>query len=133
MKTEMNRNRNRIENLMTLMQAIRKVEDTEIFSGALWKSQESRHEETVVFWIEGIYPGLLLDTGRRFIFVRREMLGMSYSDQFSIEDWTGSDWVKYAFDPSDGTYGLTRNCQDMFAGGFMDACGYVLDFWMSRG
>lgn len=128
MKTKMNRNR--IENLMTLMQAIRKVE----YSPKHYKSSDSRHEEVYVYWIDGMYPGLLIETSTgHHIFVRREMTGMSYSDQFSIEDWTGSDWVKYAFDPSDGIYGLTRNCQDMFAGGFMDACGYILDFWMSRG
>ena len=131
MKTKMNRNR--IENLMTLMQTIRKVEDTEIFSGALWRSPESLHEEVSVYWIDGMYPGLLIETRPGPpIFVRREMAGMSYSDQFSIEDWTGSDWVKYAFDPSDGIYGLTRNCDDMFTGEFIDACKYVLDFWMSR-
>ena len=132
MKIEINRNI-RIESLVNLIKAIRKVEDTEIFSGALWRSPESLHEKTVVFWIEGIYPGLLLDTGRRFIFVRREMTGMSYSDQFSIEDWSESDWVKYAFDPFDGIYGLSRNCPNMFKGDFIDACKYVLDFWMSRG
>lgn len=127
-------NRNRIENLMTLMQTIRKVEDTEIFSGALWRSPESLHEEVSVYWIDGMYPGLLIETSTgHHIFVRREMAGMSYSDQFSIEDWTGSDWVKYAFDPSDRIYGLTRNCDDMFTGGFIDACKYILDFWMSRG
>ena len=115
------------------MKSVRNVEDTEIFSGALWRSPESLHEDTIVYWIEGIYPGLLIDTGRRFIFVRREMEGISYTNRLSIEDWTGSDWLTYAFDPSDGIYGLTRNCDDMFAGGFMDACGYVLDFWMSRG
>ena len=123
----------RIENLISLMKAIRKLEDTEIFSGVLWRSPESLHEDTIVYWIEGIYPGLLIDTGRRFIFVRREMEGISYTNRLSIEDWTGSDWLTYAFDPSDGIYGLTRNCDDMFAGGFMDACKYVLDFWMSRG
>ena len=112
------------------MKSIRMVEDTEIF----WRSSESLHEEVSVYWIDVMYPGLLIETSTgHHIFVRREMTGMSYSDQFSIEDWTGSDWVKYAFDPSDGIYGLTRNCDDMFTGEFIDACKYVLDFWMSRG
>ena len=129
MKIKMNRDI-RIENLAKLMRTIRKAE----YSPKHWISSDSRHEEVSVYWIDGMYPGLLIETSTgHHIFVRREMTGMSYSDQFSIEDWTGSDWVKYAFDPSDGIYGLTRNCQDMFAGGFMDACGYVLDFWMSRG
>ena len=120
----------RIKNLAKLMRTIRKTE----YSPKHWISSDSRHEEVSVYWIDVMYPGLLIETSTgHHIFVRREMTGMSYSDQFSIEDWTGSDWVKYAFDPSDGIYGLTRNCQDMFAGGFMDACGYVLDFWMSRG
>ena len=120
----------RIENLAKLMRTIRKAE----YSPKHWISSDSRHEEVSVYWIDGMYPGLLIETSTgHHIFVRREMTGMSYSDQFSIEDWTGSDWVKYAFDPSDGIYGLTRNCDDMFAGEFMDACGYVLDFWMSRG
>ena len=129
MKIKMNKNI-RIKNLAKLMRTIRKTE----YSPKHWISSDSRHEEVSVYWIDGMYPGLLIETSTgHHIFVRREMTGMSYSDQFSIEDWTGSDWVKYAFDPSDGIYGLTRNCQDMFAGGFMDACGYVLDFWMSRG
>ena len=129
MKIKMNKNI-RIKNLAKLMRTIRKAE----YSPKHWISSDSRHEEVSVYWIDGMYPGLLIETSTgHHIFVRREMTGMSYSDQFSIEDWTGSDWVKYAFDPSDGIYGLTRNCQDMFTGGFMDACGYVLDFWMSRG
>ena len=129
MKIKMNRDI-RIENLAKLMRTIRKAE----YSPKHWISSDSRREEVSVYWIDGMYPGLLIETSTgHHIFVRREMTGMSYSDQFSIEDWTGSDWVKYAFDPSDGIYGLTRNCDDMFTGGFMDACKYILDFWMSRG
>lgn len=123
----------RVKNLVELMKSIRMEEDTEIFSGMFWKSPESLHEDTIVFWIDGMYPGLLIETSTgHHVFVRREMTGTSYSDQFTIEDWSGSDWVTYAFDPFDGIYGLSRNCLNMFKGGFMDACGYVLDFWMSR-
>lgn len=130
MKIKMNKNI-RIETLVNIMKGIRKLEDTEVFSGALWKSPESIHEDTTIYWIRGIYPGLLIDTGRGYFFVRREMVGMN-TNYLSIEDWSGSDWVKYAFDPSDGIYGLNRNCSNVFSGTFMDACGYVLDFWMSR-
>lgn len=129
MKIKMNKNI-RIENLAKLMRTIRKAE----YSPKHWISEDSRHETVSVYWINVTYPGLLIETSTgHHIFVRREMLGYSYSDKFSIEDWTGSDWVKYAFDPSDGIYGLTRKCEDMFTGEFMDACKYVLDFWMSRG
>lgn len=137
----------RVENLVNLMKGVRLVEGTEIFSGDLWKSSESRREDALVYYIGvGEYQeqGLLLDTGRRYIFVRKEILyignysdtdmeksgvdvlvtpdGMVYTDHLRIEDWSGSDWVKYVFDPYEDM---------LFEGGFMDACKYVID-WMSQ-
>ena len=126
MKIELNNIR--VKNRVNLMKSIRMVEDTEIF----WRSSESLHEEVTVYWLDGYYPGFFIDTGRGFIFVRREMLGITYSNIFSIENWTGSNWDKCIFDPANGIHGLTRKCKSVFTGGFMDACRYVLDSWMSR-
>jgi hypothetical protein len=119
-----------IENLVKMMTIIKIVEDDKFF----WRN--SIHDDTIVYqiddWIDDVYPGLLLETSNgHHVFVRREITGTSYSDQFRIEDWTDTDW-ECGFDPSNGGYGLSRNCENMFTGGFMDACKYVLDFWMSR-
>ena len=130
MKMEIELNNIRVKNLVNLMKSIRMVEDTEIF----WRSSESLHEEVTVYWVDDYYyyPGFLIDTGRGFIFVRREMLGITYSNIFSIENLTGSNWVEYLFEPAYDIYGLARKCKNVFEGGFMDACKYVLDSWMSR-
>lgn len=119
-----------IENLVKMMTVIKIVEDTKIF----WRN--SIHDDTVIYqiddWIDDAYPGLLLETSTgHHVFVRREMTGTSYSDQFRIEDWSDTDW-EHGFDPSNGGYGLSRNCENMFTGTFLDACKYILDFWMSR-
>ena len=139
----------RVENLVNLMKGVRIVEDTEIFSGAFWKSPESIREETRVYYV-GVdaYPGLLIDTGRGYIFVRKERMyvgdytdisdvsencvdilatpdGGLYAAHLRIEDWTGSDWVQFAFDPSD-----TDTYPELFTGTFLDACKYVIDWMM---
>lgn len=54
----------RVRNLAALMKAIRIAEDTEIFSGDLWKGSKSIREDTRVYYIEDVYPYLLIDTGR---------------------------------------------------------------------
>lgn len=153
-------NKTRIKTLANLMKSIRLVEDTEVFSGAQALCPESRHETTSIYYIGvDVFPGLLMDTGRGYFFIRKEKIKTSrsledvlkandnvgvcttehplvdevsvYIDHFRIEDWSGSDWIEYGFDPRDGIYGLSRNCDDMFTGSFIDACKYVLDFWMS--
>ena len=120
----------RIKNLVNLMKVIKILEDSKI----CWK--DSIHDDTIVYcvrdWVCGLYSGLLIVTGGQFIFVRRERVDgiWEYTDQLRIED--RSDWGEHKFDPSNGSYGLYRNCDNVFSGTFMDACGYVLDFWMSR-
>ena len=154
-------NKTRIKTLVNLMKGIRMIEDTEVFSEAQALCPESRNETTTIYFIgEDFFPGLLIDTGRGYFFVRKEKIRISrsledvlkdndnvgvfttehpledgvsvYADHLRIEDWSGSDWVEYEFDPHDGIYGLSRNCEDMFTGGFMDACKFILDFWMGR-
>jgi hypothetical protein len=96
----------RIRNLANLMKYIRELEDTEVFSGALWRSPESIREDTLVYYV-GV-DGLLIDTGRGYYFVRKDAHGIN------ITDWTDSDWVVFEFD-------------NVFTGSFMDACKFVLD------
>lgn len=143
----------RIKNIANLMKSIRKLEDTEVFSGDLWKSLDSRREDTRVYYINDVYPYLLMDTGSGYCVLQKEKLclytvsdlsdisledagvgirtvedrrgGISIcADHFRIET-ADSDWVTYEFDPTDAdTY------PELFAGSFIEACKYILD-WMS--
>ena len=108
--------RNYIENLMTLMQAIRILEEK---PDDWYKSPESRHELSVIYLIEdSYYQSFVIETEEGYFLVKRLL-----SHTFSIMELTDFDSY-YGF-------GLYRNCDNVFEGDFIDACRYILD-WKAK-
>lgn len=108
--------RNYIENLMTLMQAIRILEEK---PDDWYKSPESRHELSVIYLIEDSYDqSFVIETKEGYYLVKRLL-----SHTFSIMELTDFDSY-YGF-------GLYRNCDNVFEGDFIDACRYILD-WKAK-
>lgn len=108
--------RNYIENLMTLMQAIRILEEK---PDDWYKSPESRHELSVIYLIEDSYDqSFVIETEEGYFLVKRLL-----SHTFSIMELTDFDSY-YGF-------GLYRNCDNVFEGDFIDACRYILD-WKAK-
>lgn len=108
--------RNYIENLMTLMQAIRVLEEK---PDDWYKSPESRHELSVIYLIEDSYDqSFVIETKEGYYLVKRLL-----SHTFSIMELTDFDSY-YGF-------GLYRNCDNVFEGDFIDACRYILD-WKAK-
>lgn len=105
--------RNYIENLMTLMQAIRILEEK---PDDWFKSPESCHELSVIYLIEDSYDqSFVIETEEGYFLVKRLL-----SHTFSIMELTDFDSY-YGF-------GLYRNCDNVFEGDFIDACRYILDW-----
>ena len=108
--------RNYIENLMTLMQAIRILEEK---PDDWFKSPESCHELSVIYLIEDSYDqSFVIETEEGYFLVKRLL-----SHTFSIMELTDFDSY-YGF-------GLYRNCDNVFEGDFIDACRYILD-WKAK-
>ena len=108
--------RNYIENLMTLMQAIRILEEK---PDDWFKSPESCHELSVIYLIEdSYYQSFVIETKEGYYLVKRLL-----SHTFSIMELTDFDSY-YGF-------GLYRNCDNVFEGDFIDACRYILD-WKAK-
>ena len=108
--------RNYIENLMTLMQAIRILEEK---PDDWFKSPESCHELSVIYLIEDSYnQSFVIETEEGYFLVKRLL-----SHTFSIMELTDFDSY-YGF-------GIYRKCDNVFEGDFIDACRYILD-WKAK-
>ena len=118
----MPKERNYIENLMTLMQAIRILEEK---PDDWFKSPESCHELSVIYLIEdSYYQSFVIETEEGYYLVKRNYAYTALlSHTFSIMELTDFD-IKYGF-------GIYRKCDNVFEGDFIDACRYILD-WKAK-
>ena len=123
LKVTIPKERNYIENLMTLMQAIRILEGK---PDDWYKSPESRHELSVIYLIEdSYYQSFVIETEEGYFLVKRTYTYTALlSHTFSIME------LNDGFDPYFG-FGLYRNCDNVFEGDFIDVCRYILD-WKAK-